>query len=516
MSLPVKFARRFSMAPDGAVSIYVALVSVVMIGFGALVVDLGRLFTLQTELQNAADAAALSGAAELDGSSTAITRARLAAKNTLISNRQTFATGGANVVIQDSDIRFLSSLPATDDDPITASNLTTDPFLAHFIEVRAPTRRIDYLLAPVLRFRIGGDGTGPTSGQADAVAVAGYNRVTCSYPVFMMCNPQEEGPSSSYVGVPGEVIELKAKGGNNSTWAPGNFGLIDPPGIPNAGSGDVADWIAKAGTGDCRGIEISQNTGSSTGPVEEGLNVRFDMFTGKFNNTKDKGRDNIPPAPNVTKAKYLDKKKFEPIDPADGLPMPTHPCFGDPNTCEGLTATNSPRFAPVLPDSQWDAYWAINHPDLNFYALKLSSNFDLDGDGVNGDPIDLDGDGNVSRWEMYNYENIAGEIPDNTSGGGGDSIETAENGNHKNYNGNIAGVTPERRIVSVAVVNCIDQDVHGGNSNSGKFLQPVAMARLFLVQAVEKGTDHAIFVEMLGKSGLGDTSPMRDIIQLYR
>ncbi|MCZ6447833.1 MAG: pilus assembly protein TadG-related protein, partial [Alphaproteobacteria bacterium] len=50
-----RIARCFLKAEDGGVAIYVALVSAVMIGFGALVVDLGRLFTLQTELQNAAD-----------------------------------------------------------------------------------------------------------------------------------------------------------------------------------------------------------------------------------------------------------------------------------------------------------------------------------------------------------------------------------------------------------------------------------------------------------------------------
>ncbi|MEE8084984.1 MAG: pilus assembly protein TadG-related protein, partial [Alphaproteobacteria bacterium] len=99
-----------------------ALVSAVLIGFGALVVDLGRLFTLQTELQNAADVAALAGAAELDGQSDAITRARAAATTALVTassptgilNFQTFASGGAGVTFDpNADIRFLSSLPAT-------------------------------------------------------------------------------------------------------------------------------------------------------------------------------------------------------------------------------------------------------------------------------------------------------------------------------------------------------------------------------------------------------------------
>ena len=154
------FAKGSARTEEGGVAVYVALVSAVMIGFGALVVDLGRLFTLQTELQNAADVAALAGAAELDGKTDSITRARAAATTALVTassptgilNFQTYAPGGADVTFDpNADIRFLSSLPATDDDPITASHLTTDPRNAFYIEVTARPRQIDYLLADLLR-----------------------------------------------------------------------------------------------------------------------------------------------------------------------------------------------------------------------------------------------------------------------------------------------------------------------------------------------------------------------------
>ena len=50
----------------GAVAIYIAFVAPVLLGVGALTLDLGRLITLNTELQSAADAAALAGARELN------------------------------------------------------------------------------------------------------------------------------------------------------------------------------------------------------------------------------------------------------------------------------------------------------------------------------------------------------------------------------------------------------------------------------------------------------------------
>ena len=510
---------------SGGVAIYVALISVLMLGFGALVVDLGRLFTLQTELQNAADTAALSGAKELDGSSTAITRARLAAKNAFISNRQTFATGGSDVTFEDSNIRFLDSLPASDDDPITSSHVTTDPFQARFIEVTASTRNVNYLLAPVLSLRIGGDGSAPTSGAASAVAVAGNNQVTCNYPAFMMCNPAETAanPGAQFDIDPGIIIELVENGDQNATWAPGNFGLIDPPGQTTAGAPAVTEWIATAGTSNCLSSLVSQNTGVQVGPTEEGLNVRFDMFMGQFKN--DDGRADLAPATNVTKGRYKEcggagagcgSYTFPNHDPANGLGMPTHTCY-DSDTCAGLTSYNNSKFAPVLSDAEWADYWALNHDGLAFNTLAYTdSSVDLDGDGFS-DPIDLDGSSSISRWEMYNWENLSGNIPDNTSPAGGNSDSSAENGNPKNYTG--AGTaSANRRIVSVAVMNCIDQNIKGNTSNSGKLIQPIDITKIFLVKPVPTASEgHAIFVEVAGNEDSGTaSSPSHDIVQLYR
>lgn len=60
----------------GAVAIIVAICLVVLIGMLGLVLDLGHLYVVKSELQNAADAAALSGAKELDRSLAGVHRAR--------------------------------------------------------------------------------------------------------------------------------------------------------------------------------------------------------------------------------------------------------------------------------------------------------------------------------------------------------------------------------------------------------------------------------------------------------
>lgn len=71
----------------GAVAVIVAICIAVLIGMLGLVLDLGHLFVAKTELQNAADAAALSGARELDGTLAGLNRAEARAIETAAKNR---------------------------------------------------------------------------------------------------------------------------------------------------------------------------------------------------------------------------------------------------------------------------------------------------------------------------------------------------------------------------------------------------------------------------------------------
>lgn len=57
--------RMWMMQQGGGVLILAALSLAVLIGFLGLVIDLGRLFVMKTELQSANDACALAAAAEL-------------------------------------------------------------------------------------------------------------------------------------------------------------------------------------------------------------------------------------------------------------------------------------------------------------------------------------------------------------------------------------------------------------------------------------------------------------------
>lgn len=59
--------KRMPARQHGAVAVLVALFLLALLGFGALALDLGRVFVVRNQLQNAADAAALAGAGVLSG-----------------------------------------------------------------------------------------------------------------------------------------------------------------------------------------------------------------------------------------------------------------------------------------------------------------------------------------------------------------------------------------------------------------------------------------------------------------
>ncbi|MFZ2855489.1 MAG: pilus assembly protein TadG-related protein, partial [Rhodocyclaceae bacterium] len=82
----------------------VGLTIVVLIGFLGIVIDLGHLYVRKTELQNAADAAALAGARQLDGTETGIGAAAAKAIATAAANASDL--GQTPVAISNAQISF--------------------------------------------------------------------------------------------------------------------------------------------------------------------------------------------------------------------------------------------------------------------------------------------------------------------------------------------------------------------------------------------------------------------------
>jgi hypothetical protein len=477
----VRFLRRLVRDEGGAVLIYVSIGLTVFMGFAALVIDGGRLFAVDTEMQSAADALALAGAAELDGTTDAQERATLAMAN-LVQNDQRFADGAH--AITGFTPRFLSELP-DDDLPLSDATVAVGDEDSRFVEVRLTNRDVGSIFATA----IGGE----DETEISAVAVAGFTSAVCQFTPLFMCNPYEDTGESllDKVGDPAEqrkLIELK-RSGSGASYDPGNFGFLDSV------SDDTSfrNSLAKIDPGACFRSDGVNTKPGSTVSARQPLNTRFDLWEGSFNNPS-KYRNNAlyRPARNVTKG-MVAPNSGQVCNPD---PQPTAMAFPVDSTFNANRMGNGDWGGAA----QFDLYWSTNHP------------------GVTNPWTYSD---RPSRYDVYRWEIDNDEIPDNW-----DLSPKGEDGNPQ-CSSSAVNDTPDRRVIYAAVINCNEHDslLNGG---SGRDIPVVAFVKMFMALPMSKtpghdkndesvAADNTLYVEMIDivKPGVDD-AVVHDIVQLYR
>ena len=226
-----QFARAVWNDTSGVILPYVTVMLVMIVGLSVLALDGARLMSLQTQLQNGADALALAGAAELDRLPDAETRARTAIQR-LLTNSTLFGSR-AERTIAVSNIKFYRRLPASDASPMSAGMLATGPANARFVAVTVRPVTLPTLLPAAL---FGGANTVTTA----ASAVAGFDQVVCGVTPIYVCNPYETAGmtydqatealqhAAANPTDQGRLIRLRQYDGN-AAYAAANYGFLSSP-----------------------------------------------------------------------------------------------------------------------------------------------------------------------------------------------------------------------------------------------------------------------------------------------
>ena len=496
--------RRLARDEGGAALVYVSVALTVFMGFAALVIDGSRLFTLDTEMQSAADALALAGAAELDGNADSTERATAAMDN-LVRNFETF--GDSGTPITGYSARFLDSLPASDADEITADYEATDPTEARFVEVRLleeegdggdNTRSINMTFATVL-------GSGDTV-KGGAVAVAGFTAAVCKFTPLFMCNPFEStNPSLGYFTEQFSTTEGKRriialkKSGAGASYVPGNFGFLESNTGPGAKA--LGESLAAVDPGTCYRQDGVETKTGSTNSVHKAINVRFDLYAnGLPGNWKNSAE--YRPSVNVTKG-YLtgggacnSAPDSDPLTAPNPLPLPRDSYIDH----EGTRLGNGDWDGDDDGEPDFEKYWDTNHGNQDGV-------YDAAADG---NTTGWDNDNLPTRYDVYRWEIDNEEIP-NTAW---------ENGNPRCNTTDVSDEV-DRRIIYAAVLNCIELGLTGG---SGGTVPALTFVKMFITEPMTKlpGTGHTdedstLYVEMVDivKPGTAN-AVVHDIVQLYR
>jgi Flp pilus assembly protein TadG len=438
----------------GHVLIMFTVMLPVIFGLIGLSLEGGRLMLLHSQLQDMADAAALAGARELDGGANAISRARQAALDWSLKN----APWWSNVPLVGNQIG----------EPLITDTLdgaaSVNDAKATYVKVTTVMRSV----APIFLVAVTN-----VLGSVNATATASSKYVACNVQPMMLCNPFEpQGKSFTTAVADGtvktgmqfhmKVLNDPGANGSNQSYAPGDFGLLDPPGMDSSGANSIRNNISQQSPNFCYINQVSPRTGGAVQKVNDGINVRFDIP----NNGNTAGLDQSP-APDVLKGYQLaanycnNSTKFTDLGADWRMPRDTPPRTPYGN----LEIGNGTLLNP-------DTYWG-NHFGGTWPSGK-------------------------TRYQAYLQEMNTTVLAGTEARGPTCQPLTTES-------------TADRRIINMAVVDCVANNVRG---NSTTNLTSSAYVDFFITEPSTSGDVWTEFVRIMTPTSPG--TKLHQIVQLVR
>ncbi|MHA6334645.1 pilus assembly protein TadG-related protein [Qipengyuania sp. CAU 1752] len=453
------FLRAFCIDTSAAIAATYALSMFVLVAIAGVAWDWTRMTAMDSELQNAADQAALAAATQLDGKVDAIDRATLAASN-LVRNGSLMSNDGGTYDLAVQSLVFFDGYNQTTD---TFGPVTTDDDDARAVTVTIAPREAVYTMTPVVGLI--------RSGEVIAQASATLGSAICNTPPVMLCNPlEDDGLDFNPANYIGRGLKLIT---DNDNGAPGNFGFL-----ANGDATGAANLAAALGYDDPPGNCVPGN-GVTTEPglkdvVFNALNTRFDISVNGAN-TCPGGAANCTAAP--ISRKNLVKKTTNGANCGITGQGWQQPAVGTRYIAPFDATTQQAR---MMNSGERAAVKVIGHPRDLCHAWSEAGNCAVDSYGVIGTGTwdrdaffqvnyptvgawstvvpDADGNGIITRYEVYLWETeryFAGQLTN------------AEK--HQSDGSNWATATPicrgegtaARRTITAAVINCQAEGVQG-------------------------------------------------------
>lgn len=294
----------FRLAPgqDGAFAVMFVPLLIVVTGFCALAIDMGRLYNRKVDVHGIAKAAALAAARELNGTPAGIAAAKTAAGNVVQNLRYNNFFGGTSIAWNDDALSF-STAPARSGTWVPSAGLgaaSPQGQVADLFYARVDTAGLDAALRSVETVFIRVLASDLAELDITDVAIAGKTSVKVTPISVCAMSPDAASarpattPSGSSVselvqfgfrrGVSYDLMQLNPNGVNPLRY------LVNPvsePGVtgPAFSAAAVAPfvcsgsmWVKRLTGGTIRVSELPAS--SPLADLRTALNTRFDLFTG--------------------------------------------------------------------------------------------------------------------------------------------------------------------------------------------------------------------------------------------
>jgi Flp pilus assembly protein TadG len=511
----------------GAAAALYALALPALVAVAGIAFDYARVAALDTELQNAADQAALAAATQLDRRAGAVGRSAMAATS-LINNETRFANDGEGRNVSDLTVRVYADKDQAETcgEAGALSATATGDAQAAFVCVQVNTRTANFALTPVV---------GALRSNISAQAVAGVGSALCRTPPLMVCNPSEASdPDANFIlGMRGRGM-LVVQGGGGA-WTPGNFGYLDT-GTGNGATGVrmALGWVSPPGN--CisqNGVDTVDTEPGNMSNVPQALNTRFDIYDNQgcedpgscppsINTRKDLVRQKDASGNNSCRLHksqgwYLPDNLYDPVNPDFTPDAMGHPR----DVCHALATGRAGACTTAIGDGDWhrDTYFRTNYlrtegpmAGTRWNSADWQANTKLKPDATRYE---------VYLWEIANRGNVIDGVrildprprPETVASGtpinhaGPVCSQLQPNGGYGN------GITPsatsaDRRRMSVAVVNCTANNVRGNTTGvpvrrwMDVFLVEPSLARPGSTNRRPTDQDQ-IYVEIIGETTSG-------------
>jgi Flp pilus assembly protein TadG len=266
----------------GSVMIMTAILMFGIILAVGLCIDVSRVYMVRTELQNAADAAALCAARELNSGSSGIQDG--VARATSIVNNQGFSRAAVTI----ANVEFAVNLDGT---YVNSATAQANPANIRFVRVSTQTTDTTMLFSARV---LGASHT--ESRSAVAGMSVGLNTICDFFPAAVaLTNPNP---------APGTPMTLKfAQGtGNSVTLVDQDYVVLEVPDFNGNGTGETAALSAGITSickslGDSINMTPSSNPGNGPRNSGDGLNTRFNVYANGYSNALTPGT--FPPDSNI-------------------------------------------------------------------------------------------------------------------------------------------------------------------------------------------------------------------------
>ena len=278
----------------GSIIIMTAIFMLLLFLMLGLCIDVSRIYMIRAELQNAADAAALSAARELNSGSTGINAAVARANN--IVNSQGFEKFGVTI----SAVEFSANPDGPFVNAATAATIANAPTIQY---VRATTATT----STAILFGLAALGSSHVESR-DAVAgmSQGINTICDFFPIAVALANPDPAPNTTM------TLQFAQGTNNQAVLADQDYIILEVPDIN--GNGAVETALLSAGlTKICQTLNVnvpfhmtpSSNINNGPRQITDGVNTRFNEYANGYGNGLQPSL--FPPDTNVREAITFDQ-----------------------------------------------------------------------------------------------------------------------------------------------------------------------------------------------------------------